>query len=217
MILSDFTLHSGGANGADTEWDIQGQPYGVTAKHYYAEGQPTPRGNIALSPRELAHADPWLKRVNAEFLHRTFPTRNDWTNNLLRRNYYQVIGVEAIFAISIFVNRVVVGGTAWAVYMGILMQKPVYVFDQVEEQWFRWGSNGGAFHTWQLIDTPKLTTSFAGIGTHEINAAGIKAIAEVYKQTALTITDLKSITQKTFTVSGGVADYIHNLVKNNDK
>lgn len=183
MILNNFVLHSGGAVGADTEWDVQGQPHGVTARHYYAEGQRTPRGNVALTPAELQQADLRLERVNRLFLHRTWPTKSEFTNNLLRRNYYQVLNAEAVFAISTFVDDLVAGGTAWAVYMGILMLRPVYVFDQEEQQWFKWSGGGGVFHAWQHVDTPILTSHFAGVGTRELNDAGRQAIADVYRQT----------------------------------
>lgn len=64
--------------------------------------------------------------------------------------------------------------------MAILHGKPVYVFDQERNQWYK-NING----TWQISDVPTLTRNFAGIGSREINEAGKKAIEDVYKKTMM--------------------------------
>ena len=66
--------------------------------------------------------------------------------------------------------------------MAINNNKDVYVFDQVKERWFRWSANSVTFI--ELKSCPKIAVqNFAGIGTRQINEAGIKAIREVYKKT----------------------------------
>src|SRR2546426_648532 len=100
MRLNSYTNHSGGARGADSEWDDIGKEFGmINNKHYYAEGEKTPRGNAPLTKEQLLFADPLLKQANI-ILKRRFPTKNEYINNLLRRNFYQVINSEAIFAIG---------------------------------------------------------------------------------------------------------------------
>lgn len=176
--MSDFTNHSGGAIGSDSEWDSIGRSYGmIKNKHYYFEGFKTPKGNESIPVELKNEADEKLKNAN-KTLNRKFPTSNEYVNNLLRRNWWQVKNSDAIFAISTITNNKVDGGTGWAVHMAISKNKPVYVFDQSKNKWFTW--NGSFIE----INTPILTENFAGIGTREINQNGKKAINDVYEKTA---------------------------------
>ena len=57
-------------------------------RHYYVRGEETPKGNTPLTKSEVKEADVHLQKAN-ETLKRTFPARNEKTNNLLRRNWWQ--------------------------------------------------------------------------------------------------------------------------------
>ena len=176
--LSTFTNHSGGALGSDTQWDIIGKMFGmVNNKHYYFEGYKTPNGNTAIPINLKNEADEKLKAAN-KTLGRRFPTSNEYVNNLLRRNWWQVKNSDAIFAISSITDNKVDGGTGWAVHMAIAENKPVYVFDQNKNKWFTWNNN-----KFVEVDTPVLTKNFAGIGTRKINENGKQAIRDVYEKT----------------------------------
>lgn len=182
MNLIEYTNHSGGAHGSDTAWDDIGFEFGmIRNNHYYAEGEKTPKGNVALSKSQLLEADQYLKEAN-KTLRRRFPSKNEYVNNLLRRNWWQVKNSDAIFAISTITNDKVDGGTGWAVHMGMAVGKPVYVFDQIKEKWYTHLPEIVGFM--EMPDVPKLTKNFAGIGTREINEAGKNAIREVYKLTS---------------------------------
>jgi hypothetical protein len=179
--------HSGGANGADTEWDLQGRKYGVLSRHYYLHGNNVPPlGNVPMvwgSKALQAQIDNALKAANT-ILRRTFPTRSEWTNALLRRNYFQVSNSDTILAVGKFdtgKNRthLVAGGTAWAVYMAVIAKRTIYFYDQVGCNWYQWHYTLGKFV--KQLEEPKLTGNFAGIGSREINQHGKAAIAEVYK------------------------------------
>ncbi len=180
----DFVNHSGGARGADDVWGTIGEEYGITSRHYYVEGNKTPKGNTPVTQEQANAADSALVKAN-ETLQRTFPTSNTYVNNLLRRNYYQVVNSDAVFAITEIKregSRVGIpqGGTGWAVQMAVDMGKPVAVFSQDTNQWFSWDS---ASSKWLEIDTPTLTKNFAGIGTRNLNTVGRKAIKQVYAKT----------------------------------
>jgi len=60
-------------------------------------------------------------------------------------------------------HTAVTGGTGYAVEMAIQAGKPVYVFDQSRNRWFK-NING----EWSVSDVPTLTPNFAGIGTRQI-------------------------------------------------
>ena len=176
--LSEATNHSGGALGADMEWDRMGEKFGIAeSKHYYIEGHKTPKGNSPIRIEDKMEADEKLKAANIT-LKRTYPTSKEYVNDLLRRNWWQVKNADAIFAISTITNNKVDGGTGWAVHMGIAENKPVHVFDQKVKKWFTW--NGNSF-----VETavPVLTKNFAGIGTRKLLAAGVQAIEDVYTKT----------------------------------
>ena len=175
--LSRFTNHSGGAIGSDSYWGTTGEKYGVTSRHYHAEGAKTPTGNTPVTREQLLEADEHLKKAN-ETLKRRFPTSNEFINNLLRRNWQQVKNSDEVFAISTIKNNLVEGGTGWAVQMAIDTGKPVHVFDQNTNSWYTY-ENG----SWVKTETPVLTPNFAGIGTRQISEAGKKAIEEVYDKT----------------------------------
>ena len=172
-----FINHSGGAVGSDSYWGQIGEKYGVTSRHYHAEGARTPKGNTPVSKAELQEANEHLRKAN-ETLKRSFPTSNEYVNNLLRRNWQQVKNSDEVFAVSTIKNNLVEGGTGWAVQMAIDLGKPVHVFDQNTNKWYEY-DNG----TWIETGTPTLTENFAGIGTRNISEAGKKAIEEVYEHT----------------------------------
>ena len=186
--LKSFTNHSGGAIGSDSYWGQTGEKYGVTSKHYHAEGARTPKGNTPVSKVELQEADEHLRKAN-ETLKRKFPTSNEYVNNLLRRDWKQVKNADEIFAVSTIKNNLVEGGTGWAVQMAIDQGKPVHVFNQNTEKWYTYKDN-----TWVETGTPILTPNFAGIGTRNINEAGKRAIDEVYEntQTSININGIRS-------------------------
>lgn len=168
--------HSGGAKGSDSVWGELGEEFGVKSNHYYVEGNKTPKGNVAISKQEALKADKALKKAN-ESLGRTFPTSNDYVNNLLRRNFNQVDNADAVYAITEIKGNKPQGGTGWAVQMAVDMGKPVFVYSQEKGQWMSF-TNG----KWAATDTPVLTNNFAGIGTREITEKGKQAIRDVYEK-----------------------------------
>lgn len=179
---ASYVNHSGGATGSDTYWSKYGERYGVISKHYYREGSKTPTGNTPISDNELKEADKHLTEAN-KTLGRRFPTRNEYVNNLLRRDWFQVKNADAVFAIStIEDNNTVFGGTGWAVQMAIDNKKPVHVFDIKKKSWFEYNYST---NSWENTDIPVLTPNFAGIGAHEEELNKIDPAAKFLARTAI--------------------------------
>jgi hypothetical protein len=175
-----YVLHSGGAVGSDTIWETTGKRFGLSEfNHYFIEGYKTPRGNASIKMTdELKNViDADLIKANKS-LRRSYPTKNAYVNNLLRRNWFQVANSDSIFAISRIESNKVSGGTGWAVQMAIDKGIQVFVFCQLARKWFKYSSR-----FWIEIETPTLTNKFAGIGTREIDEYGIEAIENVYNKT----------------------------------
>ena len=173
--------HSGGAIGADSYWGEIGNKYGVKSNHYFVEGFKTPNGNYALSAFEVEEADEHLKHAN-RILKRKFPTGKPGVDSLLRRNWWQVKNADAVFAIGYIKNGMVEGGTAWAVQMALDNNKPVHLFNQYDNTWYRVELEGDKYK-FTKEDTPVLTKNFAGIGSRRLTEAGKRAIENVYAKT----------------------------------
>lgn len=197
------TLHSGGAYGADTDWDIVGRKYGIKSVKHYRDG-----GNRKLSKRlgnqntkvtvltkeQMQHARDKLKKLLGLTLENTL------ADNLTARNYYQVINADNILAIAPLLDnkKDVKGGTSTAIRLGKRLAKPTYVWDTNTQKWYRYNPQTKKF---EETNTPKITKNFAGVGTRDIeyyDKAGkglgnpdyfgddvrekaIKAIEDVYK------------------------------------
>ena len=200
------TVHSGGAKGADTVFQKSAEDSGHIVKAHSFKGHA--KGNkskVEHTEEELKEADSHLEKAN-KTLNRKFPPSNNYTLNLLRRNYFQVKDSEQVIAVSrihrdkVFGGTFVTGGTAWATQMGIDMGKPVYVFDMNTNQWHEWDGK-----EYSPSNAPTITGDFAGIGSRNITKEGIKAIQSLFisskpKQGTLFSKPLKS------QVFGGISD-----------
>ena len=175
----NFIHYSGGARGADSEFDSITREYGINNHIHYWYKKPNP---LSLPEHEITYeqyfegvkhvmiANETLKRKGIEkYLH------------LLARNWFQVKNSENIYAIGNLKNKNQVdGGTGWATMMAINNSKPIYVFNQNENKWYFYNYTIGKF---DFCVTPILCEKFAGIGTRDINENGINAIRNVCEKT----------------------------------
>ena len=192
--LTKITCHSGGATGSDSYWESIGANFGVKTRAYSYQTK------YHQSPNKVEISDGDYKEgvdeINKANKHMDRFGINKYMN-LLARNWAQVKYSNQVFAIGTIVEpgakspkgyyskakiQTVDGGTGYAVMMAINNMREVYVFDQIKLKWFRWSYSTMSFI--ELKETPKIRThNFAGIGTREITADGIKAIEEVYQKT----------------------------------
>src|SRR3954468_23742670 len=103
------TLVSGGALGADSLFEsLAGNSSKIILK----------ADNIkSLNKETVTLLDNYLHNINNKYLNRSYPTKNEYVNNLLRRDLLVSSECNIVFAISWFEsNQVVHGGTAWAFY-----------------------------------------------------------------------------------------------------
>ena len=172
--MSDITLHSGGAYGADTLWDVIGRTFSITkANHYRAEdnkklSKKLREANVTATILSKEAIDFARNKVN-ELLKANF--QDNIVGNLQARNYYQVVNSDGVYAIApMHKNKQgVSGGTATAVKLGIAMGKPVYVWDTNTKQWYR--HNGKTF---EAVDTPILSKNPATVGTRDIELYDVR-------------------------------------------
>ena len=183
--IQESNMLSGGAIGADTDWEIIGLNYGLqpsNIKHYYVQGQNIPKGNFPITKELAAKADPYIKKASKS-LDKKYPTKTMNTNNNFRRTFYNVQDSDGVFAITELnkSKKTAKGGTGWGVQMAIDLNKPTYVFDQEIKKWHVWDRNKGFF---VVTETPRLTKNFSGIGMRKINSDGKQAIKDVYEKSS---------------------------------
>lgn len=174
---------SGAAEGADSLWGEMAARHDHQVTHYTFAGYKVraTRGEIVeLSETQLAMADQHCQTANV-LLQRHYPPNNAYVHNLLRRNWYQVVGSASLYAVSsIDKNQQVAGGTAWAVAMFLIKHdlRPcaAYVFDQEVRHWFAWQG------AWVAIyQPPRPQGIYAGIGTRKLNLNGRLAIKTAFE------------------------------------
>jgi hypothetical protein len=165
---------SGGAPGADLQWGLYAHAAGHTVIHWSFSGHRTkaPPGERVILPSDLlVRADPFLEVANRT-LKRQFPCRTAYATNLLRRDYFQVVWSEAVYAVGDIKDGVIVGGTAWTVQMFLdrfpdALSVEAYFFDQQRCQWF------GCHRGWVAIDPPPQPHgTWAGIGSRDLRPSG---------------------------------------------
>lgn len=183
----DYINHSGGAKGADMEWDRIGRLYGVTNHIHY---RPVDLRSLFSEQEKQMLRDVYSA---AQVLQRPHDFKGV---ELVHRNWLQVINSEAIFAISRIIDpgetdfkgfenktgkQIVAGGTGWAVEMAIQKGMPVYIFDMKKNRWNKWSSYNQFL--FEPIYLPSLTKQFTGIGSRQLTKEGTQAIIDVYEKT----------------------------------
>jgi len=193
--LTNITCHSGGAVGSDFFFfETIGAKFGVRTRAYsYQTKYHTSPNKVEISEEDYKEG---VHEINKANKHMDRYGINKYMN-LLARNWAQVKYSTQVFAIGTIVDpgakspkgyyskskiQTVDGGTGYAVMMAINNLREVYVFDQIKLKWFRWSYSTMSFI--ELKENPRIRTqNFAGVGTREITADGIKAIEEVYQKT----------------------------------
>ena len=192
--LTKIVCHSGGAEGSDSYFSEITKKYGgITRAYSYKTKYHDSDDKVEISDAdyeegviEITKANKILKRFG---IHRFM--------NLLARNWAQVKYSDEVFAIGTIVEpgkkgskgfynksefQVVDGGTGYACMCAVNNNRPLYVFDQDKDKWFRWSYTALKFI--EVKEDLKINfENFAGIGTREIKPNGIKAIEDLYKRT----------------------------------
>lgn len=184
------TCHTGGAIGSDIFFEVVSLKYNISVKAYSFKEHNTKSNNrIILTVPELFEG--WDKaQIAAKSLKRNTYNLSPYVKKLLSRNWFQVKNSESIFAIGNILDvkeqgqriknntskQIVDGGTGYAVEMAIQHNKPVYIFNQKDNKWYKW-----KLDIFAETSTPNLTKDFAGIGTRNLNKYGKFAIIDIFE------------------------------------
>ncbi|SDB08223.1 hypothetical protein SAMN05660653_00380 [Desulfonatronum thiosulfatophilum] len=173
----DCILYSGGATGAETEFGALAEKYGVAEVNFTFEGHQIvrTRGIRVLTQEELRRGDVSMTYVS-RLLNRTY-SNAPIMRQVLQTIWYQVnSGMEIYVVGTIQDDNTVKGGTGWGAEFAKICNKPLFVYDQDKNGWFRWEQA-----EWQPQDAPVIGHKhFTGTGTRFLEDNGRKAIADLF-------------------------------------
>jgi len=204
LSVSQYRMNSGGAEGADKTFSAKATEYNLLNQFNYRYSDSDTYGNVSINDSEKNNGIVMMNKaakIKSEAEGKNKPNTTSEAGKFVIRDYAQVSNSDAVFAIAEkFVEvsdsirsknntnqqRIVSGGTGWAVQYAIMDNKPVYVFDQVTKMWYAYDKNVGDFVEYKSdsgSNIPLLTKNFAGIGTRKINQDGKNAIDGLFKNT----------------------------------
>jgi hypothetical protein len=177
MNTADYILFSGGAPGAEAEFGACAERHGIEEVNFTFDGHNIvrQRGVRVLNHEELQAGDVSLAYVS-RLMHRRY-TDSPTFRRILQTLWYQVNHGQEIYIVgSILDDGTVRGGTGWGAEFAKLCNKPLFVFDQDKNGWFRWTGDD-----WDASGVPTIThPHFTGSGTRVINANGRQAIEALF-------------------------------------
>jgi hypothetical protein len=194
--LSKSTAHSGGAIGSDVAWEKIGMSLGLSNVKHYSYKTPQHRSPYKIEIEESDFLEGHLKvlEANEKILKRRGIEKY---MNLLARNWAQVKYSDSVYAVGRILFRgdtgakgrthtqncpIVDGGTGYAVAMGVLADRPIWVYDQERNGWYCYDTYEETFK--RCTQMPWIITNeFAAIGTRQIKQNGLEAIELIYRNT----------------------------------
>jgi hypothetical protein len=177
MTAGECTLFSGAASGAEAEFGAAAEHMGIEEVNFTFEGHKDARGRgiRVLTHAELEHGDVSLSYVG-KLMHRRYPDTAMF-KKVLQCIWHQVNNAQEIYVVGkILPDDTVKGGTGWGAEFAKLCNKPLFVFDQDKNTWFRWTGDA-----WEQIAPPSVShPHFAGTGTRFLTELGRSAIHELF-------------------------------------
>ena len=173
----ECTLFSGGAPGTEEHFGLLAERYGLEEVNYSFDGhQPErKRGVRMLTREELVLKDVSLTYVS-KLMSREYTTAPIF-RKLLQSICWQISSGHEIFVVgTILEDLTVKGGTGWGAEYAKICNKPLLVFDQDKNDWFRWERQA-----WFSVEAPLITQNhFTATGTRFLNDTGKAAIEKLF-------------------------------------
>jgi hypothetical protein len=176
----EFVLFSGAASGAEAAFGEAAERHGVQEVNFTFEGHKDARsrGIRVLTSEELKHGDVSLRYVG-RLMNRKYPD-TPLFRRVLQSIWHQVNQGQQIFVVGLInADDTVKGGTGVAAEYAKFFNKPLFVFDQEKNGWYRW--NGEKFEP--VADPVIEEKHFTGTGTRFLTDAGRAAIEALFART----------------------------------
>ena len=179
MKPEECVLYSGAAGGAEAEFGAAAERRGIEEVNFTFEGHKDARtrGIRVLTHAELKQGDVSLAYVS-RLMHRQYRD-TPLFKKVLQSIWHQVNNGQEIYVVGRILDAgTVKGGTGWGAEFATLCNKPLTVFDQDENGWFRWTGDGWAAESAPVITHPH----FAGTGTRFLRDNGREAIEALFQR-----------------------------------
>ncbi|MHB8770799.1 MAG: hypothetical protein ACYC7J_07385 [Syntrophales bacterium] len=180
MNKNDVILFSGGIQGAEAEFGVTAERFGIAEVNFSFEGHNIVRrrGLRVLTPEELQKGDVSLEYVS-RLMNRVY-SESPAIRKVLQSIWYQVNSGQEIYVIGeILTDNTVKGGTGWGAEFAKLCNKQLWVFDQERDGWFRW--NNTEWSAYKNGEGPVISHNhITGTGTRFLKTNGQKAIADLF-------------------------------------
>jgi hypothetical protein len=173
----DCILYSGGAAGTENHFGLLAERYGLEEVNFSFEGHQIERarGVRVLTGEELALKDVSLTYVS-KIMSRQY-THAPLFRKVLQSICWQVSSGQEIFVVgTILPDNTVKGGTGWGAEFAKICNKPLWVFDQEKNAWFRWDKE-----VWTPDGEPVVgARHFTATGTRFLDERGKAAIEALF-------------------------------------
>jgi hypothetical protein len=173
----DFILYSGGAAGTEAYFGALAERYGLQEVNYSFEGHQLERarGVRVLTIEELTLKDVSLSYVS-KIMNRQY-TRAPLFRKVLQSICWQVSSGREIFVVGgILPDNTAKGGTGWGAEFAKICNKPLWLFDQEKDAWFRWTQEA-----WTPDAAPAIGADrFTATGTRFLEDNGKAAIEALF-------------------------------------
>ena len=177
MQREECVLFSGAAGGAESEFGAAAERRGIEEVNFTFEGHNDARRR---GIRVLTHAELQQGDVSLAYVGRLMNRRYRDTplfKKVLQSIWHQVNSGQEIYVVGrILEDRTVKGGTGWGAEFAKLCNKPLFVFDQDQDAWFRWTGEAWEKHPGPTITHPH----FTGTGTRFLKPNGRAAIEALF-------------------------------------
>ncbi|MCS5637380.1 MAG: hypothetical protein NZ990_12740 [Myxococcota bacterium] len=179
MNLEDCVLFSGAANGAEAAFGEAAERHGIEEVNFTFEDHVDARGRgiRVLTHRELEQGDVSLAYVS-NLMHRRYKD-TPLFKKVLQSIWHQVNNGQEVYVVGkILPDETVKGGTGWGAEFAKLCNKPLFLFDQGQDGWFRWGGQ-----SWEAEAEPVVSHHhFVGTGTRFLEENGRAAIDALFNR-----------------------------------
>lgn len=173
----DSILYSGGAAGTEAHFGAMAEKFGLQEVNYSFEGHQIERtrGVRVLTSEELALKDVSLTYVS-KIMSRQY-TRAPLFRKVLQSICWQVSSGQEIFVVGgILPDNTAKGGTGWGAEFAKICNKPLWLFDQEKDSWFRWDQE-----VWTPDAEPVISAGrFTATGTRFLEENGKAAIEGLF-------------------------------------
>src|SRR4029450_1351419 len=160
-------LFSGGALGAEEAFGACAESFGIEEVNFSFDGHKPARarGLRVLNHEELAAGDVSLAYVS-RLMNRRYPD-TPTVRKIRQSSCYKINNGKEIYVIgAIQPDQTVRGGTGWGAEFAKLCNKPLFVFDQDKNSWFRWDGSAATWEARTGSDEPVIEhVHFTGTGT----------------------------------------------------